>query len=87
LPKETHRRLLRNQLKGCWPKTKLSNAILKNLYVYAGNEHPHEAQKPKVIKIKLNQIKYMANHQRDREKKNSRCPAFMLNRGKAYHYK
>jgi len=28
------------------PKNKLSNAMLKKLKVYRGEEHPHEAQKP-----------------------------------------
>jgi large subunit ribosomal protein L13 len=33
------------------PKNKLGAAILRNLYVYAGPQHPHEAQKPKTITI------------------------------------
>ena len=37
------------------PKTRLGEAILKNLKVYAGAEHPHAAQTPK--EIKLNEIK------------------------------
>ena len=37
------------------PKTRLGEAILKNLKVYAGPEHPHAAQNPK--QIKLNEIK------------------------------
>ncbi len=37
------------------PKNKLGSAIYKNLYVYAGAEHKHEAQQPKVIN--LNEIK------------------------------
>src|SRR5689334_16353552 len=32
------------------PKGRLGRAIYKNLHVYNGNEHPHTAQKPKVLK-------------------------------------
>lgn len=38
-------------LKGMLPKNKLGAKILKNVYVYNGSEHPHEAQQPKVIDI------------------------------------
>ncbi|MDD2962290.1 MAG: 50S ribosomal protein L13 [Muribaculaceae bacterium] len=38
-------------IKGMLPKTKLGSALLNNLYVYNGSEHPHEAQTPKVIDI------------------------------------
>ncbi|MCQ2051070.1 MAG: 50S ribosomal protein L13 [Bacteroidaceae bacterium] len=44
-------RLMTRTVKGMLPKTKLGDAILNNLYVYAGAEHPHEAQQPKVIDI------------------------------------
>ena len=47
--------LIENAVKGMLPKTRLGVALLKNLKVYAGSEHPHEAQTPKVIK--LNEIK------------------------------
>ena len=42
-------------VKGMLPRTRLGAAQLKNLKVYAGAEHPHEAQAPKTIK--LNEIK------------------------------
>lgn len=42
-------------VKGMLPKTRLGAALLKNLKVYAGAEHPHAAQSPKTIK--LNEIK------------------------------
>ena len=41
--------------KACSPKRDLGEAIMKNLKVYAGAEHPHAAQNPKAIK--LNEIK------------------------------
>ena len=38
-------------VKGMLPKTKLGAAQLRNLYVYNGSEHPHEAVNPVVIDI------------------------------------
>ena len=46
-------RLMRKVVKGMLPKNKLGAKLLKNLYVYAGNEHKHEAQQPKSIDINL----------------------------------
>jgi len=39
-------------VKGMLPKNRLGSALFRNLHVYAGNVHPHEAQKPKKIEIK-----------------------------------
>lgn len=39
-------RLVESAVKGMLPKNKLSRHIFKNLKVYAGSEHAHEAQKP-----------------------------------------
>lgn len=47
--------ILENAIKGMLPKNKLGAAIFKNLYVYAGEEHKHEAQEPKTLD--LNTIK------------------------------
>lgn len=47
--------VIEHAVKGMLPKTRLGEAVLKNLKVYAGAEHPHAAQNPK--KIKLNEIK------------------------------
>ena len=47
--------VIEHAVKGMLPKTRLREAILKNLKVYAGAEHPHAAQCPK--EIKLNEIK------------------------------
>jgi large subunit ribosomal protein L13 len=33
------------------PKTKMGRAQLRKLRVYAGAEHPHEAQQPVVIDV------------------------------------
>ncbi len=44
-------RLVNKAVKGMLPKTKLSNSILGNLYVYTGTEHTHSAQKPEKLDI------------------------------------
>ena len=44
-------RILKHAVKGMLPKGPLGRALLNNLYVYEGTEHPHEAQKPKAIDI------------------------------------
>lgn len=55
----TAKELLRNKptaviehaVKGMLPKNRLSSDLYRNLHVYAGAEHPHEAQKPKEINL------------------------------------
>ena len=44
-------RLMLKVVKGMLPKNRLGAALLKNLHVYAGSEHKHEAQNPKVLDI------------------------------------
>lgn len=44
-------RLFRKVVKGMLPKNRLGNKLINNLYVYDGEEHGHEAQKPKTIDI------------------------------------
>ncbi len=46
-------RLMRKVVKGMLPKNRLAHRLLDNLYVYAGSEHKHEGQRPKVIDINL----------------------------------
>jgi large subunit ribosomal protein L13 len=41
-------------VKGMLPKNRLGSALFRNLHVYAGSEHPHEAQKPKKVEVKNN---------------------------------
>ena len=38
-------------VKGMLPKNRLGSDLFRNLYVYAGNEHPHAGQNPKDINI------------------------------------
>ncbi|HNV68011.1 MAG TPA: 50S ribosomal protein L13 [Bacteroidales bacterium] len=52
LMKKNPARLIEYAVKGMLPKNRLGAAIFKNLYVYEGPEHKHEAQKPKPIDLK-----------------------------------
>ena len=38
---------------GMLPKGRLGRQIYKKLFVYEGNEHPHSAQKPELLDVKL----------------------------------
>ena len=55
LQKKDSLRLIEHAVRGMLPKNRLGRAILKNLHVYEGSEHKHEAQQPTVIN--LNEIK------------------------------
>jgi large subunit ribosomal protein L13 len=46
-------RIIENAVHGMLPKNKLGNAIKKNLRVFVGSEHDHEAQNPRVIKLDI----------------------------------
>lgn len=43
-------RLIEWAVQGMLPGNKLADALMRNLHIYAGNEHPHAAQTPKEIK-------------------------------------
>ena len=43
--------LIERAVKGMLPKNRLGRALFRNMHVYNGSEHPHEAQKPKEIKL------------------------------------
>ena len=42
-------RVIRYAVKGMLPKTKLGRKMLNKLKVYGGDDHPHQAQKPRVF--------------------------------------
>ena len=44
-------KLVENAVRGMLPKNRLGRAIFKNMHVYAGASHPHEAQKPKKLEL------------------------------------
>jgi large subunit ribosomal protein L13 len=39
-------------VKGMLPKNSLGRQIIKKLHVYAGSEHPHQAQQPEVYELR-----------------------------------
>lgn len=43
--------LVRFAVKGMLPKNSLGRALFKKLKVYAGADHPHEAQRPEALQI------------------------------------
>jgi len=43
--------LVEHAVRGMLPKNRLGRALFRNMYVYAGTSHPHEAQKPKKIEL------------------------------------
>ena len=54
-PKELMRKkptaVVEEAIRGMLPKNRLGREIFRNLYVYAGSEHPHQGQQPKEIDI------------------------------------
>jgi large subunit ribosomal protein L13 len=43
--------VIRRAVKGMLPRNRLARAQLRKLKVYAGAEHPHQAQKPETLEI------------------------------------
>ena len=49
---ETHpERVIQTAVKGMLPKNPLGRAMFKKLHVYAGPEHPHQAQQPAPLEL------------------------------------
>jgi large subunit ribosomal protein L13 len=44
-------RILESAVRGMLPKTKLGNKMVKKLKVYAGSDHPHQAQQPEPLEL------------------------------------
>lgn len=51
LVKKNPRFVIEHAVKGMLPHNRLGRRIVKKLKVYAGNEHPHAAQKPEELKF------------------------------------
>lgn len=45
--------VLRLAVKRMLPKNRLGHRMLKRLKIYAGSEHPHKAQQPKLLEVKV----------------------------------
>jgi large subunit ribosomal protein L13 len=43
--------VLRRAVKGMLPRNRLARAQIKKLKIYAGPEHPHEAQAPQELEL------------------------------------
>ena len=43
--------MMERAIKGMLPKGRLGRQMYKKLFVYAGSEHPHAAQQPKLIEV------------------------------------
>jgi large subunit ribosomal protein L13 len=43
--------VVRKAVKGMLPKNRIGRELLKKLKVYAGGEHPHQAQQPEILDI------------------------------------
>ena len=43
--------MVERAVKGMLPKNRLGRQMYKKLFVYAGSEHPHAAQQPKLIEV------------------------------------
>ncbi|MEA3376289.1 MAG: 50S ribosomal protein L13 [Anaerolineae bacterium] len=44
-------RVIEHAVKGMLPKTKLGRKMIKKLKIYAGPDHPHEAQQPEPLEL------------------------------------
>lgn len=51
LQKQKPNDIIKKAVIGMMPKTKLGKIMSKKLFIYEGAEHPHEAQKPKLIEV------------------------------------
>lgn len=43
--------ILKLAIKGMLPRGPRGNAMMKNLYIYAGSEHPHQSQQPQLLEV------------------------------------
>lgn len=51
LLKKKPEEILRKAVRGMLPKNILGRHLLRKLKIYAGNDHPHQAQKPQELKM------------------------------------
>ena len=43
--------IIEHAVRGMLPKNRLGRAMFKNMHIYTGSSHPHDAQKPKKIEL------------------------------------
>ncbi len=51
LKRMTPAQVIRHAIKGMLPKNRLQARMLRNLFIYEGEHHPHAAQQPKPIAL------------------------------------
>lgn len=55
-PEELHAKkptaVVEKAVKGMLPRNRLGRSLFRNLHVYTGTDHPHEAQQPRQINLK-----------------------------------
>ena len=44
-------KIIESAIRGMLPKNRLGRAMFRKLFVYAGSEHPHQAQQPKSVNL------------------------------------
>jgi large subunit ribosomal protein L13 len=44
-------RVIEHAVRGMLPKTRLGQRMIKKLKVYAGSDHPHQAQQPEPLDL------------------------------------
>ena len=44
--------VIEKAVRGMLPKSRLGSELFRNLHVFAGEKHPHEAQQPKTLDLK-----------------------------------
>jgi large subunit ribosomal protein L13 len=49
--------ILRKAIHGMLPKNRLGAVLNKNVRIYAGPDHPHEAQQPETVVIKTREVR------------------------------
>ncbi|MBS3805974.1 MAG: 50S ribosomal protein L13 [Bacteroidales bacterium] len=52
LMEKTPEKVVEKAIHGMIPKNRLGQVVKNNLFIYPGEEHPHEAQKPTKINLK-----------------------------------
>ena len=50
--KEDPTHALKHAVKGMLPKSRMGKKMITHLLVYAGSQHPHQAQKPRALAVK-----------------------------------
>ena len=50
--KEDPTHALKHAVKGMLPKSRMGKKMITHLLVYAGSQHPHQAQKPRALVVK-----------------------------------